>query len=65
MDFAAVTTWVVENLPALAMIGMALIAVAEAYTTFTESPDDDAVVKKVKNTFVNFIKRFVPGWEQK
>lgn len=63
--FGTISAWVMENMPALAMIAMALVTAAEAFTTFTESPNDDKVVKKVKNTVVNLTKRFVPGWEQK
>ena len=58
-------TAVVNNLPVIAMIVMALLTLAEAYTTFTESPKDDAFVKKAKTFAVNLFKRFIPGWEQK
>ena len=64
-SFTDISAWIVTNLPTIAIIAMALLTAAEAFTTFTESDADDAIVKKVKNTFINLFKRFVPGFEQK
>lgn len=57
-------TWVTANAATIATIALGLLTVAEAVTTFTESDRDDAIVKKIKDTAVNLIKRFVPGWEK-